>query len=163
MIEIGREAPGFGLETDDDKTLSIKDLKGMWVVLYFYPKDNTSGCTTEALEFSEHSRDFAAMRALVLGISPDSVASHKKFKEKHKLSVVLLSDPEHEVLKAYGAWGPKKLYGKEYEGVTRSSVLIDPDGIVRMVWSKAKSSGHAKEVLAALAGLSNAESLHFRV
>ena len=97
--------------------------------------------------------DFSAMKAIVFGVSPDSVASHKKFKQKHNLSVKLLSDPSHIVLESYGAWGIKKMYGKESSGVIRSSVLIDPEGIVRMMWPKAKSSGHAKEVLDALAGL----------
>ena len=150
MVEIGKNAPDFCLPADNDDTVCIKDFKGMWVALYFYPKDNTSGCTTEALEFSERAADFSAMKAIVLGVSPDSVASHKKFKEKNNLSVKLLSDPAHKVLEAYGAWGIKKMYGKESAGVIRSSVLIDPGGIVRMVWPKAKSSGHAQEVFEAI-------------
>ena len=155
MIEIGSEAPDFRLDSDDDDSVSLRDFRGMWVVLYFYPKDNTSGCTTEAREFSEHVPDFEAMKVLVLGISPDTAASHKKFREKQKLSVKLLSDPERKVLKAYGAWGLKKSYGKEYEGVVRSTVVIDPEGIVRKVWPKVKAAGHAKEVLDILKGLSN--------
>lgn len=147
MIEIGKKAPVFCLAADDGETVCLKDLEGRWVVLYFYPKDNTSGCTTEALEFSERAADFSAMNASVMGMSRDSAASHKKFKEKHNLSVKLLSNPEHDVLEAYGAWGTKKMYGKESAGIIRSSVLIDPEGIVRKAWPKAKSSGHAQEVL----------------
>ncbi len=153
MIEIDRQAPDFCLTADDDSTVCKKDLKGMWVALYFYPRDNTSGCTTEALEFSERMADFSAMKAAVLGVSPDSVASHKKFKQKHNLSLKLLSDPSHNMLEAYGAWGIKKMYGKESTGVIRGSVLIDPHGIVRRVWPRAKSSGHAQEVLEALSDL----------
>jgi thioredoxin-dependent peroxiredoxin len=97
--------------------------------------------------------DFEAIGAVVLGVSPDSVASHKKFQDKHKITVVLLSDPEHKVIEAYGAWGTKKMYGKEYAGVVRSSVLIDPEGVVRRTWPSAKSKGHAQEVLEALKGL----------
>jgi peroxiredoxin Q/BCP len=105
--------------------------------------------------------DFSAMKVTVFGISPDSVASHKKFKQKHNLSVKLLSDPSHKMLEAYGAWGIKKMYGKESAGVIRSSVLIDPEGIVRMIWPKAKSSGHAQEVLEALSGLAKQGTTYF--
>jgi peroxiredoxin Q/BCP len=153
MIEVSREAPDFCLEADSGDSVCIKDLMGKWVVLYFYPKDNTSGCTTEALEFSERIAAFSEMNAVVLGVSPDSAVSHKKFKTKHNLSVKLLSDPSREVLEKYGAWGTKKMYGKVSEGVIRSSVLIGPDGIVRKLWPKAKSSGHAQDVLDALAAM----------
>lgn len=147
MLEPNTSAPDFRLATDDDRILCLKDLAGHWAVLYFYPKDNTAGCTTEALEFSERMPEFEALKVAVVGISPDSVASHKKFKEKKGLSVKLLSDPDRTVLQAYGAWGTKKMYGKETTGVIRSSVLIDAKGIVRKVWPKVKSAGHAGEVL----------------
>ena len=150
MLELGKEAPELCLPSEDSEEVCLRDLRGNWIVLYFYPKDNTSGCTTEALEFSERSSDFAALGAIVLGVSPDSVVSHKKFKGKHNLSVKLLSDPERTVLESYGAWGIKKMYGKESTGVIRSTVLIDPDGFVRRTWPKAKSSGHAREVLETL-------------
>ena len=153
MVDIGEKAPDFSLAADGGETLTLGGFKGSWVVLYFYPKDNTSGCTLEALEFSERTADFAAMKAVVLGVSRDSAASHDNFKAKHNLSVRLLSDPDHKVLEIYGAWGIKTSYGKESAGVIRSSVLIAPDGIVRKAWPKVQSSGHAQEVLDALRGL----------
>jgi peroxiredoxin Q/BCP len=153
MIELGKKAPDFCLTSGDGDEVCLKDLKGKWIVLYFYPRDNTSGCTNEALEFSELVGEFASYGAVVFGVSPDSVASHRKFQEKLNLSMRLLSDPEHKVLETFGAWGMKKMYGKEYAGVIRSSVMIDPKGLIRLIWPSAKSKGHAQEVLDALKGL----------
>ena len=123
------------------------------MVLYFYPKDNTSGCTREAVDFTIRLEDFKNLDAVVLGVSPDSVESHKKFRMKHGLKVILLSDPEHKVIETYGAWGKKKRYGKEYYGVIRSTFLIDPNGIVRKVWRNVRVAGHVDEVFETLKSL----------
>jgi len=147
MLKAGDRAPDFRLPTPDGGEVALKDLLGSWVVLYFYPKDGTSGCTTEALEFSELMPRFQAAGVKVYGISPDSVESHRKFIRKHGLKVPLLSDPDHKILDLYGAWGKKKMYGKEFEGVVRSTVAIDPQGTVQLAWPAAKSKGHAAEVL----------------
>ncbi|NPA94716.1 MAG: peroxiredoxin [Thermodesulfobacteria bacterium] len=138
MLEKGQVAPDFTLLDSDGKEVSLSDHKGQWVVLYFYPRDNTSGCTKEACDFTETLPQFQELGCTVLGVSPDSVKSHKKFQEKHGLKVRLLSDPEREVLKAYGAWGKKKNYGKEYEGVIRSTYIIDPDGKVAWNWKNVR-------------------------
>ncbi len=147
MIEIGQKAPEFCLTNSDEVEICLKDLKGKWVVLYFYPKDNTPGCTTEALDFTAHLKEFEELGAVVLGVSPDSCASHKRFIEKKEIKVTLLCDPNKEVLKAYGAWGKKKMYGKEYEGVIRTTYLIDPEGNVVAVWPKVRVKGHVEKVL----------------
>ena len=146
MIEVGQKAPEFCLPNQDEVEICLKDLKGKWVVLYFYPKDNTPGCTTEAKEFTEALKDFEELDAVVLGVSPQDCVSHRKFIEKHSLGVTLLCDTEHKVLKAYGAWGKKKLYGKEYEGVIRTTVLIDPDGNIAYIWPKVRVKGHVEKV-----------------
>ncbi len=138
MVEIGMDAPLFTLKNQDEQDISLAELRGNWVVLYFYPRDNTSGCTKEACDFTERLPDFQEMDAVVLGVSPDSPASHRRFIEKHGLKVTLLSDPEKEVLKAYGAWGEKKNYGKVYEGVIRSTFIIDPDGRVAARWKNVR-------------------------
>ncbi len=161
MIDIGTKAPGFTLRDKDDQPVSLGDFAGRWVVLYFYPKDDTSGCTKEALDFSDLLDRFHDLGAEVLGVSPDSTKSHVKFTDKHDLKVRLLSDPDKEVIKAYGAWGVKKNYGKEYEGLIRSTVIIDPQGKVAHTWHKVKvrvkrKSGevrHADQVLAKLTEL----------
>ncbi len=150
MIEVGQKAPEFCLPNSDEVEICLKDLRGKWVVLYFYPKDNTPGCTTEALDFTAHLEEFEKLGAIVIGISPDSCASHKRFIEKKELKVTLLCDTEKEVLKAYGAWGKKKMYGKEYEGVIRTTYLIDPEGNVAAVWPKVRVKGHIEAVLAKL-------------
>ncbi len=147
MLKAGDRAPDFCLPSPDGGDVCLRDLLGSWVVLYFYPKDGTSGCTTEALEFSELMPRFQAAGVKVYGISPDSVESHRKFIRKHGLKVPLLSDPDHKILDLYGAWGKKKMYGKEFEGVVRSTVAIDPQGVVQLVWPAAKSKGHAVAVL----------------
>ncbi len=146
MPEIGDVAPEFCLPDQDGKEVCLKDFRGKWVVLYFYPKDNTSGCTREAIDFTENLKDFEALEAVVLGVSKDSVKSHKNFREKHNLKITLLSDPEHRVIEAYGAWKLKKRYGREYFGTERSTFIIDPDGKIRYIWRNVKVKGHVEEV-----------------
>ena len=142
----GEIAPDFCLPDKDRNTICLKDLRSKWVVLYFYPKDNTSGCTLEAIDFTRDLDDFKSMNTEVLGVSPDSPESHCRFYDKNNLRVVLLSDMEKEVLKQYGAWGTKKMYGREYEGVIRTTFLIDPEGKIAEVWNKVKVNGHVKNV-----------------
>ncbi len=146
----GEPAPDFCLPNQDGEQVCLREARGHWLVLYFYPKDNTSGCTREAVDFTAHLEEFAKRNAVVWGVSPDSVKSHQKFRQKHELQVTLLSDPEHTVLEAYGAWGKKKMYGREYWGVIRSTFLIDPEGQVVATWPKVKVKGHVEEVLATL-------------
>ena len=146
MPEIGTEAPPFCLPNQDEVEICLRDLKGKWVVLYFYPKDLTPGCTTEACDFTEALPDFEKLDAVVLGISPDSPEKHRRFIEKKGLAVTLLSDEEKRVLKAYGAWGLKKMYGKAFEGVIRSTFLIDPAGKIAAVWPKVRVKGHVAAV-----------------
>ena len=153
MIEIGKRAPAFTLPDQDGVKVKLSDLKGQWVVLYFYPRDDTPGCTTEACDFTDGVKGFEKLEATVLGCSPDSLESHKKFIAKHKLKVRLLSDPEHKTMDDYGAWGEKTLYGKKSEGVIRSTVLIDPDGKVAHHWKKVSADGHAEKVREKLAEL----------
>jgi thioredoxin-dependent peroxiredoxin len=145
-MEVGKKAPDFALEDQDGKTVRLKDLAGKWAVLYAYPKDDTPGCTVEACDFTSGLGGFQKLDAVVLGVSPDSPESHRKFIEKHKLKVRLLSDPEHEMLEAYGAWGEKTLYGKKSTGVIRSTVIVDPKGNVAHVWPKVSVEGHAEAV-----------------
>ncbi len=153
MSEIGEKAPDFCLPNQDGEEICLRDLAGSWVVLYFYPKDNTPGCTTEALDFTAHLDQFQALGATVLGVSPDSVRRHRNFVDKKDLKVTLLSDEEKMVCQAYGVWQLKKNYGREYMGVVRSTFLIDPEGIIRAKWEKVKVKGHVEEVLATLKGL----------
>ena len=150
----GSKAPVFCLPNQDEEQVCLKDFLGKWVVLYFYPKDNTPGCTVEAIDFSAGLQQFAKKGAIVLGVSPDSPKSHCTFQEKHQLTVTLLSDPQHEVLEKYGAWGKKKNYGREYMGVKRTTFLIDPKGKIKRVWENVKAQGHAQEVLETLANRS---------
>lgn len=150
MLKPGDKAPTFSLASDGGATIALKDLKGKKVVLYFYPKDDTSGCTTEACEFRDNWRAVQAAGAIVLGVSPDSVASHDKFKAKFKLPFSLLADPDHAVAQAYGAWGEKSMYGRKYQGILRSTFVIDESGRIATVFPKVKPKGHAAEVLAAL-------------
>ncbi len=153
LPEIGQDAPDFELPSDGGGTIALSALKGKAVVLYFYPKDDTSGCTTEAVDFSALRDDFEAAGATVVGVSPDSAKSHDKFKAKHSLSVALAADEEKSTLEAYGVWVEKSMYGKKYMGVERTTFLIGPDGKVRRVWSKVKVPGHAKDVLEAVKSL----------
>lgn len=146
-VEVGKEAPEFCLPDENGEKVCLKDLRGKWVVLYFYPKDNTPGCTKEAEDFTELLPEFEKLGTVVLGVSPDSVESHRKFKEKKNLKVKLLSDENKEVLNAYGVWQKKKMYGREYYGVVRTTYLIDPEGKVAHVWKRVKVKGHAETVL----------------
>ncbi len=162
-IEVGKKAPEFCLPDTFGNTICLNDYKGKWVVLYFYPKDNTSGCTKEAVDFTMLKKDFEQLDAVILGVSKDKPESHKKFIEKHNLGITLLSDENKEVLKAYGAWGEKKNYGKITEGTIRSTFLIDPEGIIKYIWKNVKvhqkrKTGivkHAEVVLQKLKELQN--------
>jgi thioredoxin-dependent peroxiredoxin len=149
-IEVGKKAPNFSVKNQDDETVKLSDLEGRWVVLYFYPKDDTPGCTIEACDFTAGLKDFEGLEATVLGCSPDSPESHRKFIAKYKLKIQLLSDPDHTVLEKYGAWGEKNMYGKISMGVIRSTVIIDPTGKVARHWPKVRAEGHAAEVREAL-------------
>ncbi|HLQ23506.1 MAG TPA: thioredoxin-dependent thiol peroxidase [Gemmatimonadales bacterium] len=150
MLARGVKAPDFSLAADDGTTVTLKALKGRKVVLYFYPKDDTSGCTKEACGFRDRWSDVEQARAIVLGVSPDAVTSHQKFKQKYQLPFALLADPDHLVAEAYGAWGEKSMYGKKYKGILRTTFLIDGEGRIARVFEKVKPEGHAAEVLAAL-------------
>ncbi len=143
----GQLAPDFTLQNEAEENVSLSDFRGKWVVLYFYPKDNTSGCTTEAIDFTRLLPDFEKSGAVILGVSPDSCKSHQNFRRKHELRVMLLSDPEKKVLSDYGVWQKKSMYGREYMGVVRTTVLIDPEGKVAKIWPKVKVKGHAEAVL----------------
>lgn len=154
MLAIGKAAPAFTGNNQEGKAVSLEDFAGQWLVLYFYPKDNTPGCTTEATDFTRLAGDFARLNATILGVSPDSEKSHCKFIEKQSLSLQLLSDPDHHIAEAYGAWGLKKFMGKEYLGILRSTFLIDPQGDLAHCWQKVKVKGHAAAVLEKLSQLS---------
>lgn len=150
MLKAGDKAPAFSLESDGGGRVALQDLSGRKVVLYFYPKDDTSGCTTEACEFRDSWASVKAAGAVVLGVSPDSPASHDKFKAKYQLPFPLLADPDHRVAQSYGAWGEKSMYGRKYQGILRSTFIIDERGRVARVFPRVKPRGHAAEVLAAL-------------
>ncbi len=149
-MKSGQKAPEFNLSDQDGNKVCLKDFKGKFVVLYFYPKDNTPGCTLEAIDFTKNLSNFARKNAVVLGCSPDSAKSHCSFIEKQKLKLILLSDPEHKVMEKYGVWGLKKFMGREFMGVIRSTFLIGPDGKIVKVWSPVSVKGHVDEVLSAL-------------
>lgn len=153
MTEDGKKAPDFTLPDDTGEKVRLSKLKGRPVVIYFYPKDDTSGCTREAKDFTCLADEFAAAGAELLGISPDSPASHKKFKSKHELSIRLLADEEKEAANAYGVWVEKSMYGRKYMGIERSTFLIDKNGKLVKSWRKVKVPGHAEEVLAAVRAL----------
>ena len=150
MIQEGRKAPAFSLPSSTGGKLALKDLAGKYVVLYFYPKDNTPGCTTEANDFNKALRKLKARDAVVLGVSKDSIESHCKFADKYDLDFPLLSDPDGKMLEKYGAWGEKNMYGKKSMGIIRSTVLIGPDGKVIKHFPKVSVKGHVDAVLAAL-------------
>ena len=150
MIEEGKPAPDFELATDTGERVKLSDYRGQAVVLYFYPKDDTPGCTVEACGFRDSYDDFVKRGAVVLGVSPDDEASHVKFKDKFSLPFTLLADPEHAVADQYGVWGEKKFAGKTYFGVNRTTFLIDSDGNVAKVMHNVKPDGHPEQVLAAL-------------
>ncbi|MCI5969309.1 thioredoxin-dependent thiol peroxidase [Helicobacter sp.] len=145
-LQLNQEAPLFSLPNQDNAEISLRDFRGSFVVLYFYPKDKTPGCTTEACDFRDSMESLNALNAVVLGISPDSVKSHQSFIQKEGLNFTLLSDSEKAVLKSYGAWGLKKLYGKEYEGVIRSTFIINPEGRIAFFWKNVKVNGHIEAI-----------------
>lgn len=149
-LKTGDAAPDFSLENESGKTISLKNLAGKWTVLYFYPKDDTPGCTIEAITFTKQLSSFEKMDGVILGVSPDSCESHQKFIKKHKLKVGLLSDPTHAMLESYGVWQLKKFMGREYLGVVRTTFLIDPKGKIACVWPNVKVEGHVEEVKAKL-------------
>lgn len=151
MVKTGDRAPDFSLEGPGGRRFSLADFAGRRLILYFYPKDNTSGCTTEAQGFEATLKRFAALNSAVVGISRDSIASHARFAEAKGLSFTLLSDPDHAVHALYGAWGEKTAYGKTSEGALRTTVVIGPDGLVERVYEKVKAAGHAEKVLLDLA------------
>jgi peroxiredoxin Q/BCP len=147
---VGEQAPEFELMDDEGNLRKLSDYRGQTIVLYFYPRDNTPGCTKEACSFRDAYADFREVGVEVIGISPDSEQSHAKFKSKYELPFTLLADPDRSVCKAYGVWGPKKMAGREYEGVYRTTFVIDPDGVIKKVFEKVKPADHSQEVLAAV-------------
>jgi peroxiredoxin Q/BCP len=146
---VGQPAPGFTLPTDGGRTLSLAGLHGSAVVLYFYPKDDTSGCTREALDFTANLAEFAAIRTVVIGVSKDPIKKHDKFIEKHGITVTLVSDADSNLCECYGTWVEKSMYGRRYMGIERATFLIDANGILRREWRKVKVPGHVAEVLVA--------------
>ncbi len=147
MLQSGDKAPDFFSESDNEKKVSLKDYLGKRVVLYFYPKDNTSGCTVEAIEFSGLINSFKDLNTEIIGVSPDSVKSHINFKNKHNLNITLISDPDKEICQSYDVWREKSMYGKKYMGVLRSTFIISPDGIIEKAMYNVKAKGHAEAVL----------------
>jgi peroxiredoxin Q/BCP len=152
-LEVGEPAPPFSLPGRGDREISLKDLRGKNVVLYFYPKDDTSGCTLEAQDFNRLKDAFAATGTEIVGLSPDSVKSHDKFCKKYELDLALASDEAKAVLQEYGVWAEKSMYGRKYMGVERTTFLVDRDGRIARIWRKVKVPGHAEEVLAAAKAL----------
>ncbi|NOZ90875.1 MAG: thioredoxin-dependent thiol peroxidase [Epsilonproteobacteria bacterium] len=146
MLEVGDNVPDFCLPNQDEEEICFRDIKGRWIVLYFYPKDNTPGCTTEACDFTDALPDFRDLDAIVLGVSPDSPKKHRNFIEKKNLGITLLSDENKELCKTFGVWQLKKNYGREYMGVVRSTFLISPDGKVAYKWEKVRVKGHVEAV-----------------
>ncbi len=147
MVDIETKAPDFCLPNQDSEEICLRDFAGSWIVLYFYPKDSTPGCTTEALDFTALKDEFEKSGATILGASPDSVKRHCNFIAKKDLTITLISDEEKELAQKYGVWQLKKLYGREYMGIVRSTFLIDPDGNIAHKWEKVKVKNHAQEVL----------------
>lgn len=154
MVSEGEPAPDFEMPADDGSRVRLRDLRGRKVVLYFYPKDDTSGCTTEACEFRDTLPRIDDAGAVVLGVSPDPVESHVKFKRKYDLNFPLLADEDHAVAEAYGVWKEKSMYGRKYWGIERSTFLLDEEGTVERVWRRVKPKGHAAEVASVLGGRS---------
>ncbi len=150
-LDAGAKAPAFTLPDQDGNKVSLKDFAGRLVVVYFYPADDTPGCTKEACQFNENLSAFSRSGAAVVGISPDGAAKHRKFREKYGLTFPLLSDPGHDVMEAYGAWGEKTMYGKKTVGTIRSTFLVGPDGTIRRAWYNVRADGHAAKVLEELA------------
>ena len=152
-LEVGAKAPDFSLPGNDGTTLSLADFRGKAVVLYFYPKDDTPGCTTEAKDFTNFAADFAAAGAVVIGMSKDTAAKHDKFIAKHELKLMLAADADGKTVEDYGVWIEKSMYGRTYMGIERATFLIDGDGIIREIWHKVKVKGHAEAVLTAVKAL----------
>ncbi len=152
-LDVGDKAPTFTLQTDGGGEISLKDLKGETVILYFYPKDDTSGCTAEACAFRDALPDFSKVNATVIGVSKDPVKKHDKFKNKYDLTFPLASDEDGKVCDAYGTWVEKSMYGRKYMGIDRSTFLIDGNGVIRAIWRKVKVPGHVDEVLKATQAL----------
>jgi thioredoxin-dependent peroxiredoxin len=150
MLEPGDKAPDFKLEGDDGKTHTLKEFSGKTLILYFYPKDNTPGCTVEACEFRDSAASYKKKKAVVVGVSPDSIASHGKFRDKHDLNFLLLADPDHAIAEKYGAWGDKVLYGRKFKGIIRSTFVIDEKGKIASAQYKVSVKGHAAAILEAL-------------
>jgi thioredoxin-dependent peroxiredoxin len=148
-LAVGKKAPEFTLAGSNGEDVSLKDFKGKTVVLYFYPKDDTPGCTKEACDFRDALKKFTSKKAVVLGVSPDSLKSHDKFIDKFELPFTLLSDPDHAVAEKYGVWVEKSMYGRKYMGIERSTFVIDPEGKLKAEFRKVKVDGHVDEVLAA--------------
>lgn len=146
MIKIDDKAPEFCLPNQDDVEICLRDLKGKWVVLYFYPRDNTPGCTTEACEFTEAAPDFSDLDAIILGVSADSTKKHRNFIEKKSLGITLLSDESTDMMQEYGVWQLKKNYGKEYMGIVRTTLIINPEGVVKAVFEKVRVKEHVAKV-----------------
>jgi peroxiredoxin Q/BCP len=147
LVSEGEEAPDFTLQADDERKVSLKDYRGKKVVLYFYPKDGTPGCTREAIEFRDIAKEFEKEGAIIIGVSKDSIKSHQKFKQKNQLPFTLLSDPDGKTLDLYGVWKKKSLYGRTFMGTERTTFLIDEKGIVKKAYRKVKAKGHAKACL----------------
>jgi len=145
-VKVGEKAPEFCLLDKDENEVCLKDYLGKWIVLYFYPKDNTKGCTIEAIDFTSQIDEFSKLGAEILGISPDSTKSHQKFTDKHELKVRLLSDVDHDMLEKYGVWQEKSMYGNTYFGVVRSTILVDPKGTIAEIWEKVKVANHVESV-----------------
>ncbi|MDF0725943.1 thioredoxin-dependent thiol peroxidase [Cytobacillus sp. S13-E01] len=146
-VEVGQVAPDFELTSTNGETVKLSTFRGKYVVLYFYPKDMTPGCTMQACDFRDRHKDFSDLNAVILGVSPDSAAKHQKFTAKHDLPFQLLVDDEQKVANLYGVWKLKKNFGKEYMGIERSTFLIDPDGKISKQWRKVKVKGHVEEAL----------------
>jgi thioredoxin-dependent peroxiredoxin len=146
-VTIGQIAPDFWLPTDDEDSVTRANLNGKTIILYFYPKDDTTGCTAQAIAFSSLKAEFDAVNAVIIGVSKDKLASHKKFRQKYGLNVLLASDFEREVAQAYGVWVEKSMYGRKYVGMERSTFIIDPNNVITHIWRKVKVAGHAEEVL----------------
>ena len=150
MLEVGTAVPDFCLPNQDEEEICLRDIKWRWIVLYFYPKDNTPGCTTEACDFTEAQPDFEGLDAIILGVSPDSPKKHRNFIEKKDLKITLLADEDKELCNLFGVWQLKKNYGREYMGVVRSTCIIDPDGKVAAAWEKVRVKSHVEDVKAKL-------------
>jgi len=150
MLQVNDQAPEFCLPNQDDVEICLRDLKGKWIILYFYPKDNTPGCTTEACEFTEAEADFSSLDAVILGVSADSTKKHRNFIEKQNLGITLLSDESTDMMQEYGVWQLKKNYGREYMGIVRSTYIIDPSGTIKEVFEKVRVKEHVAKVKAKL-------------